>query len=321
VMMNLEGAAQPLPRPTDERLSLADRWILSRLDDAIRGVSGSIDAYEFNVAAMKIYQFIWHEFCDWYIELSKEPLKAGGERQAATRWVLINVFDKMLRVLHPFMPFVSEEIWQVVRPYIEERNVAAHLAIAKYPEASEKNPLSAEEATAMEHCIEATDAINSLRAFLGYTPGERAQAIVKPFVPQPGVISSEPRFERERLSKEFDAWKPYASTMAKSNTSLIFQDNTESRKGLLASVTTWAEVLVRMPASFNIGRARSALQKKVKEVQVHCDQDQSRLSDLEFTKKASPETRMMIQDRYGELLNQLHLLNRQLRQLEAAAQE
>ena len=83
VMMNLDGAPQPLPKVEIAKLGLAERWILSRLDDTIREVTRSIDAYEFNVAAMKLYQFIWHEFCDWYIELSKEPLKAGGERQAA----------------------------------------------------------------------------------------------------------------------------------------------------------------------------------------------------------------------------------------------
>src|SRR5208283_2874321 len=93
VMMNLDGAPQPLVEPSRDKLELADRWILSRLDDTIREVTRSIDAYEFNIAAMKLYQFIWHEFCDWYIELSKEPLKAGGERQAAARWVLVNVFD------------------------------------------------------------------------------------------------------------------------------------------------------------------------------------------------------------------------------------
>ncbi len=147
VMMNLEGAPQPLPKVEIAKLGLAERWILSRLDATIREVSGSIDAYEFNVAAMKLYDFIWHEFCDWYIELSKEPLKAGGERQAGARWVLINVFDKMLRLLHPFMPFVSEEIWQVIRPYLDEANLARHLPIAKYPEPSATNPLSASRRT------------------------------------------------------------------------------------------------------------------------------------------------------------------------------
>ena len=136
VMMNLEGAEQPLPKVEIAKLGLAERWILSRLDTTIREVSGSIDVFEFNVAAMKLYDFIWHEFCDWYIELSKEPLKAGGERQAGARWVLINVFDRMLRLLHPFMPFVSEEIWQVIRPYLDEPNLAPHLPIAKYPEPS-----------------------------------------------------------------------------------------------------------------------------------------------------------------------------------------
>ena len=117
-MMNLADAPQPLPKVEPSQMSLADRWILDRLNDAIREVTRAIDAYEFNVAAMKVYDFIWHEFCDWYIELSKDALKAGGERQAAARYVIIHGFDQMLRLLHPFMPFVSEEIWQVIRPYI-----------------------------------------------------------------------------------------------------------------------------------------------------------------------------------------------------------
>ena len=95
---------------------------------------------------MKLYQFIWHEFCDWYIELSKEPLKAGGERQAGARWVLINVFDKMLRLLHPFMPFVSEEIWQVIRPYLDEAESRAASADREVSRSRRRrNPLSAAE--------------------------------------------------------------------------------------------------------------------------------------------------------------------------------
>ena len=201
VMMNLEDAPMPLPKVEIAKLGLAERWILSRLDDTISEVSRSIDAYEFNIAAMKLYQFIWHEFCDWYIELSKESLKAGGERQAGARWVLINVFDKMLRLLHPFMPFVSEEIWQVIRPYFDEPNLAAHLPIAKYPEPSATKPLLSEEETAMNHCIEATEAINSLRSLLGWHPGQRVTAVIKP--------------GESKDAKELETWRPYAMTLAK----------------------------------------------------------------------------------------------------------
>ena len=200
VMMNLDGAPEPLPKVEIAKLGLAERWILSRLDDTIREVSRSIDAYEFNIAAMKLYQFIWHEFCDWYIELSKEPLKAGGERQAAARWVLINVFDKMLRLLHPFMPFVSEEIWQVIRPYIEESNLAAHLPIAKYPEPSATNPLSPAEELAMNHCIEATEAIRSLRSLLGWQPGQLVTAAIN--------------LAHANDVREIESWRPYAINRA-----------------------------------------------------------------------------------------------------------
>ena len=126
---------------------------------------------------MKLYQFIWHEFCDWYIELSKEPLKAGGERQAGARWVLINVFDKMLRLLHPFMPFVSEEIWQVIRPYIDEPNLARHLPIAKYPEPSATNPLSRRGRTRDEslHRGNRSDQLAPLTARMASRPARHAR--------------------------------------------------------------------------------------------------------------------------------------------------
>ena len=132
-MMNLADAPQPLPKVDPSQMSLADRWILDRLNEAIREVTTAIDAYEFNVAAMKVYDFIWHEFCDWHIELSKDALKAGGERQAAARYVIIHGFDHMLRLLHPFMPFVSEEIWQVIRPYIDDADLAPNLPVANFP--------------------------------------------------------------------------------------------------------------------------------------------------------------------------------------------
>jgi valyl-tRNA synthetase len=298
VMMNLEGAPQPLPKIEIAKLGLAERWILSRLDDTIREVTGSIDAYEFNVAAMKLYQFIWHEFCDWYIELSKEALKAGGERQAGARWVLINVFDKMLRLLHPFMPFVSEEIWQVIRPYIDEPNLAAHLPIAKYPEPSATNPLSAAEELAMSHCIEATEAINSLRSLLGWHPGQLVD----------GVIS-----QRGPLDETY-MWIKYAKVLGKLGN--VELQNSGQRIVLIS--LPWADIGIRVPPEFDYRRTREKLQKDLAEALKHATQHEARLNDSKFMQKADAETVESVRTRSQELKVQSQRLRDQIQQLDAA---
>ncbi len=298
VMMNLETAPQPLPKVEVAKLGLAERWILARLDDTIREVTRSIDAYEFNVAAMKLYQFIWHEFCDWYIELSKEPLKAGGEPQSGARWVLIDVFDKMLRLLHPFMPFVSEEIWQVIRPYLDEQNLAAHLPIAKYPEPSSTNPLSTPEEVAMNHCIEATEAINSLRSLLGWHPGQRVTAVIRA-----GDV------------REFETWQPYAMTLAKLEAVKV---DASGDRAVFAHLA-WADVGVDAPDGFDFDVARQKVQKQLEEVGKHAAQHEARLNDSRFMTKADPETRVEVAQRFEGLQVQRKLLSEQLRQLEERA--
>jgi len=303
VMMNLDGAPQPLPRIETAKLGLAERWILSRLDDTIREVTRSIDVYEFNVAAMKLYQFIWHEFCDWYIELSKEPLKAGGERQAAARWVLVNVFDKMLRLIHPFMPFVSEEIWQVIRPYLDEPNLAAHLPIAKYPEASVTNPLSAAEETAMNHCIEATEAINSLRSLLGWQPGQRAQAKWKAIGLQDQIL--------------FVSWKGFAKTLAKLNELEAADESTQMIPGFFPKQLPRARVWVSHPANFDLQVLRETLLKKRNEVVHHLDRHIIRREDRNFWLHAKDEAKAETLLKIEELNSQKNLLDIQLQELGA----
>jgi len=234
VMMNLEDAPEPIPAVGIEELGLAERWILDRLNDAARGVTEAIDAYQFNAAALRIYQFIWHEFCDWYIELAKEPLKAGGEPQAAARYVLVRCFDQLLRLLHPFMPFISEEIWQTIRPYIAESDLAPHLAIAKFPQAGAE-VLSNDQRVAMSHCLEATEAINSLRSLLSFHPGQSVTVLIKPLLGDAAQSSANcgtltPTLSREKAGEgelsrddasrgdfaaELASWKPYAMTRAK----------------------------------------------------------------------------------------------------------
>ena len=319
VMMNLDGAEQPLKKVDVAKIGLAERWILARLDDTIREVTRAIDAYEFNIAAMKLYQFIWHEFCDWYIELSKEPLKAGGDRQAAARWVLINVFDKMLRLLHPFMPFVTEEIWQVIRPYLDEPDLAAHLPIAKFPEASATNTLTAAEETAMNHCIEATEAINSLRSLMAVHPGQKVSVTFKAMFPPPGENTFTLTDTEVSFAGEYEQWIPYLSALGRveSHHLIHFKDSPPPHS--VPKALQWCEIFVTAPPSFDFAKTQSSIRKKLDELEGHLTRHQDRLDNEDFLRKAGSETVYEMQDKVGELKVQITVLNEQLKQLAGAA--
>jgi valyl-tRNA synthetase len=307
VMMNLEDAPQPIAAVPMNQLGLAERWILSRLRNTITEVSAAIDAYEFNVAAARLYQFIWHEFCDWYIELSKEPLRRGGQDQHAARFVLVHTFDQLLRLLHPFMPFISEELWQALRPYIDEPGLSEHLAVASFPKAADEDPLSEAERIAMAHCLEATEAINSLRALVGVHPGQRVSATVKPVNQVNG------------FAPEFETWRSYASVMAKADIAADLNNNAEFRQGKVPSTVSWGEVVIEPPATFDVEKTRASLRKKLDELRGHLQKHQARLNNPEFLQKASPETRTEMEERAAELTSQVGLLEKQLSQLGGAA--
>jgi valyl-tRNA synthetase len=305
ILMNLEGGPQPVEAVDASKLGLAERWILSRLDSVIREVTAAIDAYEFNNAAMALYQFIWHEFCDWYIELSKEPLKAGGDRQAAARYALVYCFDRMLRILHPFMPFISEEIWQALRPYLNEANLSEHLAVAKFPIAEGLASMSEAEALAMEHCIEATATINSLRALVGWAPGERVRAMIKRL----GLNSS-------NGSEEFKLWREYAITLGRLGS---FENPRVFEKRVVSMPLDWADVGIEPPEKFDFEVAKERLLKKLAEVEKHAAQHAARLDNSGFTARADPETRKEVADRLVALKMEKSRLEQQLRQLGGAA--
>ncbi|MFW6123939.1 MAG: valine--tRNA ligase [Acidobacteriota bacterium] len=121
VLMNIHNR---IPENDKNELTLADKWIMTRTNDIVREINDSLEKYNFYEAADKIYHFIWHEFCDWYLELVKPDLKQGNDSSLG---VLISVLDKVLRLLHPFMPFVTEEIWQNLPAEGEA------LVVAEYP--------------------------------------------------------------------------------------------------------------------------------------------------------------------------------------------
>jgi valyl-tRNA synthetase len=300
VQINLNGAPQPLAPIEISKLGLAERWILSRLDKAIHGVTAAIDAYEFNHAALIVYQFIWHEFCDWYIELAKEPLNAGGERQAVARYVLVTCCNRMLRILHPFMPFISEELWQALRPFLQEAPLPAHLAIAPWPTVGRAELLTEAEAVAMARCIETTEAINSLRSLVGHHPGQRVTAVIRPL---------------EELAGDVDGWRTYATTLGKVGELRILTRTAERPARTVFAPTAWAEIGVEAPAGFDFEKARGVIGRKLEEVKAHLARNQERFDNPGFRAKADAETITEIGAKLEELKLQRANLEAQLAQL------
>jgi valyl-tRNA synthetase len=170
VLMNLaERDTETLPAPkafATSTLSLPDRWILSRLQTVIDEVRGSLDSFRFNDAALSLYQFIWHEYCDWYVELSKIALSGGDAtgRQTAQS-VLAHVLEQSLRLLHPFMPFLTEEIWQ----HLPVHKATDSVMIAAYPKSDSTQRDSAAEAL-VGQLGETVRSVRNIRSELGIAP-------------------------------------------------------------------------------------------------------------------------------------------------------
>ena len=156
VLMNLTINEPGLPAMED--LEQEDKWVLSKLNTLIREVTANLDAYEIGVASSKVYDFIWDTYCDWYIELTKTRLYSENEKsKLAAQKVLVYVLDQTLRLLHPFMPFITEEIWQAIP------HAGKFLISAEWPVYREEFAFGAEEA-AMEQIIEAITALRARRA-------------------------------------------------------------------------------------------------------------------------------------------------------------
>jgi len=166
VLMN---AGADLDVTTDSEsvaLALPDRWIVSRLQAVIETVRTAFTAYRFNDAALALYQFIWHEYCDWYVEVSKIALYGSdAAAKRTTQRVLVRVLEQALRLLHPFMPYITEEIWQA----LPATKSVASIMIAPYPTASAPQRDPAAEG-AMNQLIEAVRSVRNIRSELGIPP-------------------------------------------------------------------------------------------------------------------------------------------------------
>ena len=171
IHMNIDGHNVPCALP--ETLSLEDQWIVSRFNTVTKEVTENLDKFELGMAVSKLYDFIWDDFCDWYIELAKRPLTGGGEAAAQnTRQVLVWVLTNTLALLHPFMPFVTEEIWQSL-PHQGEA-----LIVAPWPEYEEGYAFSQAEAE-MKKVMELITAVRTRRSEMNVPPSKKAHLAIE----------------------------------------------------------------------------------------------------------------------------------------------
>lgn len=170
IIMNL-NENEPAPY-IPEKLAIEDKWILSQYNDLIKAVTDSLEKYELGLAVQKLYDFIWDVFCDWYIELAKIRLNGSDETAKSTvKAVLVYVMSNTLKLLHPFMPFITEEIWQTL-PHSGES-----IMISDWPEYSEDLNFEAEE-TEMERVMTAIKAVRNRRSEMNVAPSKKAKVII-----------------------------------------------------------------------------------------------------------------------------------------------
>jgi valyl-tRNA synthetase len=165
--------------------TLADSWIWARLQQLVRDVERQFQNFQYGQAGQQIYDFIWNDFADWYVEIAKQELAEGGARAARTADTLARVFDMSLRLLHPFTPFVTEELWGHLRNAIQEsslKDVAKDwpdaLIVAQWPEQREPEGWEAESTSDFELIQEIVRSIRNLRAEKGVAPNKKIAASI-----------------------------------------------------------------------------------------------------------------------------------------------
>jgi valyl-tRNA synthetase len=271
------------------QLTLADRWILSRFSNAIKDVTRNFKTYRFNEAANALYHFAWNEYCDWYLELAKSRWAedASPEDRRAARWVAWKVLDGILRMLHPFMPFMTEEVWQAL-PHEGEC-----LATAAWPRAR-KAWLDAAAEKEIGFLQELVVAVRNLRAENNIAPGRRVPVVVRGSAAQLDLV--------ERLSAQI---QPLAR----------IEKLTISREGArppvaASSVVAGAEVFLPLEGLVDLDEERARLTRETDKLLTDLEGTRKKLRNVDFLKKARPDVVEREKNRLAQLEETLEKLRR-----------
>ena len=262
VLMSLpEGATAELPAL--ENLEIADKWVLGKLNNLIAEVTENLEKYEMGMAVHKLYDYIWDTYCDWYIELTKARLYGDDESRKQTAiQVLVYVLDQILRLLHPFMPFITEEIWQSL-PHEGDS-----LMIAQWPAFREELKFKA-EAEAMESVMEAIRAIRARRAEMNVPPSKKAALFVLTNKPQ---IFTEGEGFIQRLA--------YAENVE------MLTSEPENLDGMVTITTADAKLYIPMGQLVDLSKEIERISKELEKAKKFLGSLNAKLSNEKFVSRA-----------------------------------
>jgi valyl-tRNA synthetase len=289
IMINREESPFPLAAPKSTDISLPSRWIMNRLAATADDVNKAFEEYRFNDAASSIYQFIWHEFCDWYIEMSKIELPDQGLRNGVL-WCLLHTLDTSLRMLHPFMPFVTEEIWQKIGtstpdPGTDKTTVHNSIMVSPFP----KNlPYDKSAENDMSYIIEAITGIRTIRGELNINPSLKLNAFIKPY-----------SMAAENILHDNIG---YIKSLARLETVMIGQD-VRKPQGAATAVKGSMEIFVPLKGVLNIEAELDRLMKEGKKVEASIMSLNKKLFNDDFLQKAPKDVIDKEKAKYDELVH------------------
>ena len=268
VLMNIDGDL------IDEEIAASnykteDKWIISRMNKAVKEVTDNLDKFELGMAAQRVYDFIWNEYCDWYIEIVKPRLygEEGTDKDTA-RFVLIKVLKGMLKLLHPFMPFITEEIWS----FLPE--TSSRLIKADWPKCSDEENFEKAEAN-MEFIMEAIRSIRNTRAEMNVAPSRKARAI---FVPS-----------NDTTIEFIETGSQYFATLANITEIKIVHDKTQVGEDTASSVIEGTEIYLPLADLIDFEKEIERLEKEKARLKGELDRVTGKLKNVKFMSKA-PES-------------------------------
>lgn len=296
VLMNLEGK----DCGQDESLPLAhtaaDRWIISALQQTETAVIAAFESYRFDLAAQAIYEFVWNEYCDWYVELAKVQLQAdypGGSeaQQRATRRTLVRVLEAALRLAHPIIPFITEELWQIVAP-LAGFSTAGGLIAAAYP-VPEPEKIQPEAVAQVQVLKDLVGAARNLRAEMKLSPGEKVPLVLEG--------------EADALAVHV----PYLQALARIASVQITAQWPDSD----APVAVAAGARLMLVVEIDKAQESARLSKEIARIQGEISKAQAKLSNPAFVDKAPAAVVAQEQGRLAQFGETLAQLQQQLQRL------